>query len=52
MSDGLVSEEAMKQAVPLGRQGDVDDMGGLILYLASRVRCYFLVSIPRLLTKI
>ncbi|GJE97661.1 NAD(P)-binding protein [Phanerochaete sordida] len=40
MSDGLVSEEAMKAAVPLGRQGDINDMGGLILYLASRAGAY------------
>ncbi|EKM49760.1 uncharacterized protein PHACADRAFT_265412 [Phanerochaete carnosa HHB-10118-sp] len=40
MSDGLVSEDAMKLAVPLGRQGDINDMGGLILYLASRAGAY------------
>ena len=38
MVDGLISDEYVKAGVPLHRAGTIDDMGGLILFLASRVR--------------
>lgn len=44
MSDGLISADMMKAAVPLGREGSVDDMAGLILYLASEVSATFGIS--------
>ena len=31
-------EEQLKNFVPLQRRGNQDDIGGLILYLASKVR--------------
>lgn len=38
MIDGLISDEYVKAGVPLHRAGTIDDMGGLILFLTSRVR--------------
>lgn len=37
MIDGLISQEYINAGVPLHRAGSIDDMGGLILFLASRV---------------
>lgn len=38
MVDGLISDEYVRAGVPLHRAGTIDDMGGLILFLSSRVR--------------
>ena len=38
MVDGLISDEYVKAGVPLHRAGTLDDMGGLVLFLTSRVR--------------
>lgn len=40
MSDGLISPDLIKAAVPAGREGSTDDMAGLVLYLASRAGAY------------
>lgn len=38
MTDELhITEEQIKQVVPLQRRGTEDDIGGMILYLASKV---------------
>lgn len=41
MVDGLISEEYVRAGVPLHRAGTIDDMGGLVLFLSSRVRIPF-----------
>ena len=38
MTENLVTDASVKAGVPMGRVGDVNDMGGLILFLASKVR--------------
>ena len=38
MVDGLISDEYVRAGVPLHRAGTIDDMGGLVLFLTSRVR--------------
>ncbi|KAI0351408.1 NAD-P-binding protein [Trametes cingulata] len=40
MTDGLISPEYIASGVPLQRAGTIDDMGGLILFLASRAGAY------------
>ncbi|TFK48747.1 NAD-P-binding protein [Heliocybe sulcata] len=40
MSSGLVPEDFAKKAIPIGRGGDIKDMGGLALFLASRAGAY------------
>ena len=41
MVDGLISDEYVRAGVPLHRAGTIDDMGGLILFLSSRVSALF-----------
>ena len=38
MTDKILTEQLVKTGIPLGRIGNIDDMAGLTLYLASRVR--------------
>ena len=38
MTDGLISDEAMKVAVPMQRAGTLEDVAGITLFLASKVR--------------
>ncbi|OJT02198.1 Rhamnolipids biosynthesis 3-oxoacyl-[acyl-carrier-protein] reductase [Trametes pubescens] len=38
MIEGLISQEYINAGVPLHRAGSIDDMGGLILFLASRAQ--------------
>ncbi|KAI0762014.1 NAD-P-binding protein [Trametes elegans] len=40
MTDGVISDQHIAAGVPLHRAGTIDDMGGLILYLASRAGAY------------
>ncbi|KAK7689891.1 hypothetical protein QCA50_006530 [Cerrena zonata] len=40
MTEGLITDAGMKAAVPLGRAGNMDDMGGLVLFLASKAGAY------------
>lgn len=47
MVDGLISEEYVRASVPLHRAGTIDDMGGLVLFLSSRVRPPFGMVVAR-----
>ncbi|TCD65820.1 hypothetical protein EIP91_002170 [Steccherinum ochraceum] len=40
MTEGLIPDATVKASVPLQRAGDINDMGGLILFLASRAGSY------------
>ncbi|KAI0671114.1 NAD-P-binding protein [Trametes maxima] len=40
MTAGVISEEYIYSGVPLHRAGDIDDIGGLILFLSSRAGAY------------
>ncbi|THH30574.1 hypothetical protein EUX98_g3616 [Antrodiella citrinella] len=40
MTEGLVTDASVKAGVPLNRVGDIDDMAGLILFLASKAGSY------------
>ncbi|KAF7799433.1 hypothetical protein EIP86_010668 [Pleurotus ostreatoroseus] len=40
MTEGLFTTEKLKAAVPLQREGTLDDMAGLTLFLASRAGAY------------
>lgn len=37
MTDGIVSEDMVKRTIALQRPGSTDDMGGLVIFLASKV---------------
>lgn len=41
MTGDLFSEQVVKSTIPLQRAGSTDDMGGLVIYLASKVRASF-----------
>lgn len=38
MTNGLIPDAYIQTGVPLKRRGTIDDMGGLVLFLASKVR--------------
>ncbi|KZT11782.1 NAD-P-binding protein [Laetiporus sulphureus 93-53] len=40
MSASVADEERLKSTIPLQRVGGIDDMGGLVLYLASKAGSY------------
>ncbi|CCM00999.1 uncharacterized protein FIBRA_03047 [Fibroporia radiculosa] len=40
MADGMISDTLIKSTVPAQRVGGIDDMGGLLLFLASRAGAY------------
>jgi len=40
MADGLMNEDMIKQTIPLQRAGVTDDMGGLVIFLASKAGSY------------
>ncbi|OCH90439.1 NAD-P-binding protein [Obba rivulosa] len=40
MTEGLVTEQYIQSSVPLRREGDIDDIGGLVLFLASKAGSY------------
>ncbi|PSR72017.1 hypothetical protein PHLCEN_2v12121 [Hermanssonia centrifuga] len=35
MTDGLLTDEQLKASVPMQREGNIDDMAGIILFLAN-----------------
>lgn len=37
MTDGMVAPSTFLQTIPLQRMGGIDDIGGLVLFLASKV---------------
>ncbi|KAF9805856.1 hypothetical protein IEO21_08903 [Rhodonia placenta] len=40
MTDGIVSEDMVKRTIALQRPGSTDDMGGLVIFLASKAGAY------------
>ncbi|KAH8085989.1 NAD-P-binding protein [Cristinia sonorae] len=40
MTEGVVDDAIVKAGVPMNRVGDINDMGGLILFLASKAGSY------------
>ncbi|TFK48746.1 NAD-P-binding protein [Heliocybe sulcata] len=40
MTAGVISDDFIKNGIPLQRAGDISDMGGLALFLASRAGAY------------
>ncbi|KAF9805862.1 hypothetical protein IEO21_08909 [Rhodonia placenta] len=40
MTGDLLSEQMVKSTIPLQRAGNTDDMGGLVIYLASKAGAY------------